>query len=321
MSDTRRRKALITGVSGQDGAYLARFLFFRGYAVVGTSRGSESTSFVNLARLGIREHVHLHTLDLQSASAVKQHLDSHSYDEVYHLAGESSVGQSYSQPRQTILETQVATLNILEAARSRGGKTRYFFAGSSECFGETNGRPADEATPFSPLSPYAIAKAACYRQVVLYREVYGIPCCTGILFNHESAFRSDRFVLGKILASARRIAEGSQDLLELGDLSVERDWGWAPEYVEAMWLMLNTQRVEDYIIATGYRYKLVEMLDWIFSSLNLRWQDYVVSRNSLKRTQDIKICAADPSKINRQLGWRPMTHGRNLAAKLAYNII
>jgi len=304
VSAAAQRRALITGISGQDGAYLAQFLLAKGYGVAGASRNAEAADFANLARLGIRDRIHLHSLDLLDGDAVGRHLEAGAYDEVYHLAGESSVGQSYSQPRKVILGTQVAAINILEAARRLGFETRYFFAGSSECFGDTHGEPADELTPFRPQSPYAVAKAAMHWQVALYRDVYRLHCCTGILFNHESPLRTDRFVTGKIVSAVRRIAAGSGETLELGDISVQRDWGWAPEYVEAMWLMLQQDMPADYVIATGETRPLTDFVDKAFRCVGLDWQDHVVSRPALHRPTDIPISRANPAKARDKLGWR-----------------
>jgi GDPmannose 4,6-dehydratase len=311
-----QRKAVITGICGQDGAYLAQFLLAKGYEVSGTSRNAETVDRSNLSRLGIQGNIQIHSLDLLDGDAVGQHLQASAYDEVYHLAGESSVGQSYSQPRAVIQGAQTATLNILESGRRLMPATRYFFAGSSECFGDTHGEPADELTPFRPQSPYAIAKAAAYWQVALYREAYRLHCCTGILFNHESPLRPDQFVIGKIVSSARRIAAGSDELLELGDISVQRDWGWAAEYVEAMWIMLQQMAPEDYVIATGKTCALRDMVAEAFSNLGLNWRDHVAYKESLRRPLDAPVVRGNPEKAKHVLSWQARTSGVKVARRM-----
>lgn len=317
MNNVSRRRALITGISGQDGAYLAQLLLNKGYEVVGTSRHAETAAFANLAQLGIRDRICLKMLNLLDAVAVRLLLEEGAYDEVYHLAGESSVGQSYVQPREIILGTQTAATNILEGARVLGSKTRYFFAGSGECFGNTQGEPADELTPFRPQSPYAVAKAAVYWQVALYREAYRLRCCTGILFNHESPLRSERFVTGKIVAAARRIAAGSGEALELGDISVQRDWGWAPEYVEAMWAMQQLENAEDYVIATGQTCALRDVVASVFDSLNLDWARYVIYRKELCRPLETSVVRGNPEKAKRKLNWQASVSGTEMARRIA----
>ena len=298
------KKALITGISGQDGAYLAQLLLDKGYQVFGTSRNAGANRFANLVHLGIKERVALKTLDVQDFQAVKHHLASGAYDEIYHLASESSVGQSFSHPREVILGTQSATVNILESARELGLNARFFFAGSSECFGNTGTEMADENTPFHPRSPYAVAKAAAYWEVANYRETYGIYACTGILFNHESPLRPERFVTKKIVAAACRIAGGSNEKLHLGNIGVIRDWGWAPEYVEAMWRMLQQQAAEDFVIATGESHSLKEYLSLVFESLGLDWHEHVITDATIMRQSELLEGHSNPSRANKTLGWR-----------------
>jgi GDPmannose 4,6-dehydratase len=272
--------------------------------VVGTSRDAQISSFHNLQHLGIGKEVQTESASLADFRSVLQMLKRFQPDEVYNLAGQSSVGLSFDQPVETIESISVGTLNLLEAIRFLEQDIRFYNAGSSECFGNTNGVPATEVTPFRPRSPYAVAKAAAFWQVANYREAYDIFCCSGILFNHESPLRPERFVTQKIVASACRIAAGSQDTLHLGNISVRRDWGWAPEYVEAMWLMLQQDRPEDYIVATGRTTSLEDFVAEVFSSLGLDWQDHVEQSPTYLRPTDIMESIADPAKAAEHLGWR-----------------
>ena len=231
------KKALICGVSGQDGAYLAQLLLNEGYEVWGTSRDAQISSFRNLDVLGIKEQVKLVSMSLTDFRSVLQVLTRSQPDEVYNLAGQTSVGLSFEQPVETLESIATGTLNLLEAIRLEairflGASIRFYNASSSECFGDTGGQAADENTPFRPRSPYAVAKAAAFWEVANYREAYGLFACSGILFNHESPLRPERFVTQKIVASACRIAKGSNEILSLGNIEIRRDWGWgwAPEY-------------------------------------------------------------------------------------------
>src|SRR5664279_625037 len=233
------KKALISGISGQDGAYLAKLLLEKGYQVFGTARDAQMATFINLEKLGIRQRVTLLSMALNDFRSVLQTLSKVEPDEVYNLAGQSSVGLSFEQPVETLESISIGTLNLLEVIRFLKLPIRLYSAGSSECFGDTGGIPADEYTSFRPRSPYAVAKATAHWAVANYREAYNLYACTGILFNHESPLRPERFVTRKIINSACRIAAGSDIKLQLGNISVARDWGYAPEYVDAMWRMLQ----------------------------------------------------------------------------------
>jgi GDPmannose 4,6-dehydratase len=224
--------------------------------------------------------------------------------EVYNLSGQSSVGLSFDQPVETLESLATGTLNLLEAIRFSGLPIRLYSAGSGEVFGDTNGVLATEEMRFAPRSPYAVAKAAAYWQVTNYREAYQLYACTGILFNHESPLRPERYVTRKIVAAACRIADGSDETLVLGNMDIARDWGWAPEYVEAMWLMLQEEKADDYIVATGETHTLEEFVAAAFGCVGLDWHDHVRSDASLFRPADIKRGAADPSKANSKLGWK-----------------
>lgn len=297
------KKALICGVSGQDGSYLARLLLNKGYAVHGSSRDAQMSSFRNLARLGILEKVNLESVAVNDFRSVIQALMKIQPDEVYNLAGQSSVGLSFQQPVETLESISVGTLNFLEAIRFVGKPIRFYNAGSSECFGDIS-TVADESTPFAPRSPYAVAKAAAFWEVANYREAYGLYACSGILFNHESPLRPERFVTKKIVAAACRIAAGNEEKLHLGNISIRRDWGWAPEYVEAMWLMLQQEKPDDFVVATGESHSLEEFVEAAFSTVRLNWRDHVVLDKALLRPTDIATGRGNPAKALAKLGWQ-----------------
>lgn len=298
------KKALICGISGQDGSYLAKLLLQKGYIVFGTSRDAQVSSFRNLLRLDIREKVKCESLVPTDFRSVLQVISKIEPDEIYNLAGQTSVGLSFEQPVETLESIATGTLNFLEAIRFIGAPIKFYNAGSSECFGDIGDRPADENTPFRPRSPYAVAKSTAFWQVANYREAYNIFACSGILFNHESPLRPTRFVTQKIVAAACAIAKGSQDQLRLGNISVKRDWGWAPEYVEAMYLMLQQEQPDDYVIATGQSYSLEEFVIEAFHCLGLNWQDHVVTDNSLLRPTDLAVSKGNPNKAKEKLGWQ-----------------
>ncbi len=306
-------KALIFGISGQDGAYLARLLLERGYTVAGTSRDAQVSSFSSLQQLGIRQHVRLESVAINDFRSVLQVLNRTEPDEVYNLAGQTSVGLSFEQPVETLDSIAGGNLNMLEALRFLKRPTRFYNACSSECFGESLGRPADELTPFRPRSPYAVAKSAAFWEVANYREAYGLFACSGILFNHDSPLRPARFVTQKIVSGACRIAAllagGTRPAeddtkLYLGNLSVSRDWGWAPEFVEAMWLMLQHGQPDDYVIATGESRPLLDFTARAFECVGLDWRDHVVSDQTLLRPTDLQVGWGNPAKAQEKLGWR-----------------
>ena len=296
-------KALICGVSGQDGAYLARFLLEKGYEVIGTSRDALAASFPNLARFGIADRVQTVSMAVNDFRSVLSTLKRHCPDEVYNLASQSSVGLSFEQPVETIDSIVMGTLNLLEAMRFVDHPIRFYSAGSSECFGDTGQTPATEDNPFRPRSPYAVAKASAHGLVTNYREAYGLSCCTGILFNHESPLRPERFVTQKIVRGAARIAQGTQQKLRLGNLDIQRDWGWAEEYVVAMWLMLQREAPIDYVIATGRTVPLEYFVSLSFSHFGLKWADHVVIEPTLLRPSDIRAGRGNPARARAELGW------------------
>jgi GDPmannose 4,6-dehydratase len=297
------KTALICGVSGQDGAYLAQLLLQKGYAVFGSSRDAQLNSFTNLARLGIKEQIELVSISLTDFRSVLQALTRIEPDEVYNLAGQSSVALSFDQPVETMDSIAIGTLNLLEALRFTKRATRFYNACTSECFGDIGARPADETFPFHPRSPYAVAKATSFWEVANYREAYRLYSCSGILCNHESPLRPARFVTRKIVASACRIAHGSPEKLRLGNMRIRRDWGWAPEYVEAMWRMLQLDTPEDFVIATGESHGLEEFVAGAFDYFGLDWHDFVVPDPTLYRPSDLPSVCGNPEKAKRVLGW------------------
>ena len=310
------KKALLCGVSGQDGAYLAQLLLEKGYEVHGTSRDANLASFSNLSALGIKDRVQAWSMTATDFRSVLNVFDAVRPDEVYNLAGQSSVGLSFQQPVETLESNVLGTLNLLEALRFFKRPIRFYNACSGECFGNTGDAPADEATPFRPESPYAVAKAAAFWETANYRKAYGLFACSGLLFNHESPLRPLRFVTRKITAAAVRIAEGSGEKLVLGNMKVSRDWGWAPEYVDAMWRMLQGEIPEDFVIATGETRTLEEFVAAAFSARGLDWKDHVSSDPSFFRPSDILVGRADPSRVNALLGWRAGTKMDQVVKKM-----
>ncbi len=310
------KKALICGIGGQDGAYLAQLLLGKGYEVWGTSRDAQASTFNNLSVLGIKEKVLLVSMASNDFRSVLATLKRSGPDEVYFLSGQTSVGLSFEQPVETLESITLGTLNLLEAIRFLERPIRLYHASSSECFGDVGMSASDENTPFHPRSPYAVAKASAHWLVANYREAYGLFACNGILFNHESPLRPARFVTRKIISAACRIAEGSGEKLELGRLNIVRDWGWAPEYVEAMWRMLQQERAEDFIIATGEANSLEEFVKCTFDCLGQDWRDHVESNSELFRPTDLFWSQGNPAKAERLLGWKSSLKMREVIRKM-----
>jgi GDPmannose 4,6-dehydratase len=298
------RRALICGITGQDGAYLSELLLEHGYSVVGTSRDAFSARVEGLTSLGIKDRIHLASMVPNDFRSVLQTLIRFEPTEIYNLAGQTSVGLSFEQPVEAIESIALGTLNLLEAIRIVNKNIRFYSAGSSECFGDTGTLAANESTPFLPRSPYAVAKTTAHHLVANYREAYGLFACTGILFNHESPLRPERFVTQKIIHAAARIAAGDKAPLRLGNLTIHRDWGWAPEYVEVMWRLIGQERPSDYVIATGRSVSLEYFVEQAFNHFGLDWRQHVVQDPALIRPTDIEHGAADPSRAHRELGWR-----------------
>lgn len=297
-----RKKVLICGVSGQDGAYLSKLLIEKGYEVFGGSRDVDNSSFRNLKMLKILDSINLVSITLTDFRSVFQTINRINPDEVYNLAGQSSVALSFEQPVETMESIATATLNLLEAIRFSGRPIKFYSAGSSECFGNAN-NAVDEDTPFRPRSPYGVAKSTAFWQVANYRDAYNLFACTGILFNHESPLRKDRFVTKKIVSTAYKISQGEDLKLKLGNIDIQRDWGWAPEYVEAMWLMLQQDKPDDFVIATGKTTSLENFIKITFELLELNWKDHVISDNLFLRPNDISVGYANPSKAKKILNW------------------
>ena len=298
------RRALVFGVSGQDGGYLARLLLSKGYQVIGASRTAQAP---NLHWHGISGQVELLAVDPGDPGSVEAALRHSEPDEIYNLSGQSSVGLSFEHPQETVRSTLGATINLLEGLRKLERPARLFNAGSAECFGDTQGERAHEATPMRPCSPYAVGKAAAFWQVATHRSAYGLHASTGILFNHESPLRSERFVTQKIVRAACRIAGGDPAPLELGNIDIERDWGWAPDYVEAMWRMLQQDQPGDYVLATGETRPLGDFIQEAFAAVGLDWREHVKCQPQLLRPTDVRTSLADPGRARSVLGWEAST--------------
>ena len=309
-------RALICGVSGQDGSYLAEFLLRKGYAVTGTSRDAQTASFHNHVRLGIAGRVELESMATHDFRSVLQVLRKVQPDEVYNLSGQSSVGLSFEQPVETLDSVVTGTLNLLEGIRFLERPIRFYNAGSGECFGNTGASGATEESPFRPRSPYAVAKAATFWLVANYREAYKLHASTGILFNHESPIRPERFVTRKIVSAACRISLGSTERLTLGTLGIRRDWGWAPDYVEAMWRLVQRDKADDFVIATGSSHSLEEFVHEVFAQLGLHWRDHTVVSDTLFRPTDIEEGKGNAEKAERLLGWKARFHMRDVVTMM-----
>jgi GDPmannose 4,6-dehydratase len=301
----RHGTALILGASGQDGAYLAELLVRRGLDVHGTSRDKEVSGYAGLRRLGIYDRVTLHSVVLSDFRSVVTVLNNVRPALIFNLAAQSSVGLSFEQPVETIDSIMHGTINVMEAMRFLALDAKFYNAASSECFGNTGKeQPADETTMFSPRSPYAVGKAASFWAVANYREAYGLFVCNGLLFNHESPLRPARYVTQKIVRGAVEIAAGRAGTIELGMLNIARDWGWAPEYVDAMARMLDRETPEDFVIATGETHTLEDFVAAAFACVGLNWRDHVIANPALHRPIDILYSCGNPSKAERLLGWK-----------------
>jgi GDPmannose 4,6-dehydratase len=309
MTDSKPRKALVTGISGQDGSYLAELLLDKGYEVHGIVRRSSSFNTDRIDHLYRDPHeqgVHLftHYGDLTDPVALTKLLYELQPDEIYHLGAQSHVRVSFDIPEYTFDVTGAGTLRLLEAIRESGVATRFYQASSSEMFGAAP-PPQSEATPFHPRSPYAVAKVAAFWASVNYREAYGMYACNGILFNHESERRGETFVTRKITRAVARIKHGLQDKLYLGNLDAKRDWGYAPDYVEAMWLMLQADTPDDYVIATGETHSVREFLERAFVHAGLDWEAHVEIDPRYFRPAEVDVLLGDSTKARERLGWAP----------------
>ncbi len=315
MSDVK--KAIITGITGQDGSYLAELLLQKGYAVTGIVRRSSSISRTRIDHLLDRNlNLRLEYGDLADSSSLRHVMTKVQPDEVYNLAAQSHVRISFDQAEYTADVTGLGVLRVLEAIRdyntATGAKVRFYQASSSEMFGAAK-PPQSEATQFHPRSPYAVAKVAGFWQTVNYRESYGMHASNGILFNHESERRGENFVTRKITRAAGRIKVGLQKGLALGNLDAKRDWGHARDYVEAMWLMLQQDEPDDYVVATGESYSVRAFLDEVFGQLDLNWQDFVKIDPRFYRPAEVDYLLGDPSKAMKKLNWKPKITFKELA--------
>ena len=298
-----KKRALITGVGGQDGSYLAKFLLDKGYEVIGTSRNPNDSTLKNLSKLGVLDLVEIKPLRCNDYEDVRAIICSTKPDEIYNLAGQSSVGLSFERPIDTFESNSLSVLYFLEAIRTTNISARFYNAGTGECFGDTGDLVVQEDAPFKPFSPYAVAKVAAHNLVSNYRNSYNIFSCTGVLFNHESPLRPESFVTQKIIHAAYRIKNGSKETLFLGNIDICRDWGWAPEYVKAMWLMLQQDVPSDFIIATGKSVSLKYFLNKVFLYFELDWRKYVEINPALMRASDVKISKTNPERALQNLNW------------------
>ncbi|MDY6462186.1 GDP-mannose 4,6-dehydratase [Acinetobacter faecalis] len=294
-------RALIFGISGQDGSYLAKLLISKGYKVYGTSRKEK---FSNLELLGIANSVNVMNVDIESYEQVNSIILAVNPSEIYYLASQSSVGLSFDIPSETIKSCILGLLNVLEVCRKNQLVTKIYNAGSSECFGDNNGKPITENSIFLPKSPYAIGKASSHWLIQTYRESYSIFACTGFLFNHESRLRPDRFVTKKIISTVKRIAEGSDEMLKLGQMNIYRDWGFAPEYVDAMWRILQQDEADDFVIATGKSSSLQDFVVTAFEAFDLDWSKHVTQSQEFFRPNELLYSVGDPSKAEKKLNWK-----------------
>jgi GDPmannose 4,6-dehydratase len=322
-----KKRALITGITGQDGSYLAELLIEKGYEVYGLVRRSSSVTKTRIEHLYQEPHfketnLFLEYGDLSDGSSIRRTLSKVCPDEIYNLAAQSHVRISFDQPEYTADVSAMGVLRFLEALRDYAETSKnipkFYQASSSEMFGSAP-PPQNEKTSFQPRSPYAIAKVAAYWHTVNYREAYSLFCCNGILFNHESERRGENFVTRKITRAAGRIKVGLQDKLYLGNLDAKRDWGYAPDYVEAMWRMLQMEKPEDYVIATGESRSIKEFLDAVFTYLDMDWHEYVNIDSYYFRPTEVDYLLGDASKAKDELGWNPKTSFEKMVRIMAEN--
>ncbi|MDA9801508.1 GDP-mannose 4,6-dehydratase [Candidatus Pseudothioglobus singularis] len=298
------KTALITGVSGQDGSFLSKLLLSKDYRVVGTSRDHNKINYRNLEILEIKNDIEYRSLAINDFKSVFEIISDICPDEIYNLAGQSSVGRSFEEPMETFESIATATLNLLESIKLIDKDIKLYNACSSECYGHTGNHVVSENDKFEPSSPYAVAKATSFWQVRNYRQSYNIFACSGLLFNHESHLRSDYFVTKKIIKSAYEISKGIKKELTLGNINISRDWGYAEEYVNAMYLMLQHEVPDDYIIATGETRSLRDFIEIAFNFFDLDYKKYLVIDKNLFRPSDIQINNANPAKANQILKWK-----------------
>lgn len=311
---TQPKKALITGITGQDGSYLSELLLEKGYQVHGIIRRTSTFNTDRIDHLYVDPHredarLFLHYGDLTDGTTLRRIVEAIQPTEVYNLGAQSHVRVSFDAPEYTVDAVGMGTLRLLEAIRDyqqrTGHQVRFYQAGSSEMFGQVQAIPQSETTPFYPRSPYACAKVYAHWQTINYRESYDLFACNGILFNHESPRRGETFVTRKITRAIARILAGQQDKLYMGNLDAKRDWGYAKDYVRAMWLMLQQDQPDDYVVATGETHSVQEFLELAFGAVDLRWQDYVEFDPRYLRPAEVELLIGDPTKAKEKLGWEP----------------
>jgi GDPmannose 4,6-dehydratase len=311
---TQQKRALITGITGQDGSYLSEFLLEKGYEVHGIIRRTSTFNTDRIDHIYADPHeeqarLFLHYGDLTDGTTLRRILEEVQPNEIYNLGAQSHVRVSFDSPEYTVDAVGMGTLRLLEAIRDyqrrTGNEVRFYQAGSSEMYGKVQDVPQKETTPFYPRSPYACAKVYAHWQTVNYRESYNLFASNGILFNHESPRRGETFVTRKITRAIARIVAGQQKKLYMGNLDAKRDWGYAKDYVRAMWLMLQQERPDDYVVATGETHSVREFLDVAFGHINLNWQDYIEFDERYLRPAEVDLLIGDPTKAKQQLGWEP----------------
>ena len=307
------KRALITGITGQDGAYLADFLLKKGYKVYGTFRRVSTPNFWRLQYLNIFDKIELISVDLLDSFSIIESIKISRPNEIYNLAAQSFVGASFEQPIASGEITGLGVTKILEAIRNIAPDVRFYQASSSEIFGDNTFSEQSETTHFNPSSPYAAAKLYAHNMVKIYRNGYGLYACNGILFNHESPLRGLEFVTRKITNSVAKIRLGLENNLELGNLDSRRDWGYAPEYVEAMWLMLQQDKPDDYVIATNETHSIKEFLNIAFDFIGLNWENYISVNEKFIRPVDVRHLKGNYTKSSENLGWKPNIHFKDLA--------
>ncbi len=298
------KRALITGITGQDGAYLSKFLLEKGYQVFGTYRRISSPNFWRLQSMGVLNKVTLIPADMADKSSLLEAIKLSNPEEVYNLAAQSYVEASFDQPLLTTEIDGSGATRVLEIIRHLDRNIKFYQASTSELYGQVVESPQSERTTFNPNSPYATAKLLSFHNTKIYRKAYGIFACNGILFNHESPLRGLEFVTRKITNAVARIKLGLQKDLVLGNLEAKRDWGYAKEYVEAMWRMLQSEKPEDYVVATGETHSVREFVEKAFGHANLNYEDYVKTNSVFKRPHDVELLCGNPRKINEELGWK-----------------
>jgi GDPmannose 4,6-dehydratase len=312
------KKALIFGVSGQDGAYLAKFLINKNYNVTGIVRSINANKIINLNKLNILKKIKIQKLSILDYKIIFNFLKKTFFHEIYYLAGQSSVVDSYKKFDETVDSNVIGIKNILEACRVLEVKSKIFYASSGEIFGEGKDKKKfNENSSHHPNSPYALSKSIGMELVKSYREMFNMNCCSGILFNHESNLRTKKFILKKITLGLIDIVKKKNKKIKLGNLNIHRDWGWAPEYVEAMWKILNSKKkLKDYIISTGESTSIKKILFTSFRKFNLNWKNYIIQEKYLKRNFDIKINRSNNDLIKNDINWEPKIKVNSIISKL-----